>query len=240
MRLLAGPQTAYLAYRAAVRRDASFTIWDALVPASSLADIYRFRKETVRLAGLTADSYRLAVDRLTGLGDEPLRLGVVRRTDESGRFVLFVAADASPVIACVGGVQREHPSGTVARVIMAPRRAVYPGYAAGMAEPPEYSRYRQDVGVLRSIGAHLASDIPYVECTIPGDLAAAAVAAWERDEEGPIVEETSAQTRSRLRAGDLALLGLAVSRSGSPGDPVVLRLPVAQFAAAVEAWSESQ
>ncbi|MEO3822013.1 hypothetical protein [Plantactinospora sp. B24E8] len=109
-----------------------------------------------------------------------------------------------------------------------------------MGEPPEYRRYREDVEVLRRIGAQLASAVPYVECLVPGELAATAVAAWERDEEAPIVEETCEQTRSRLRAGDLALLGLAVSRSGSSGDPVVVRLPVAQFAAAVEAWSESR
>ncbi|WP_433120999.1 hypothetical protein [Micromonospora sp. CA-246542] len=110
-----------------------------------------------------------------------------------------------------------------------------------MAEPPEYDRYRRDVEVLGKIGAHLVSVVPYVECTIPKSLASAAVAAWERDEEGPRAEETCEQVRSRLRAGDLALLGLEVSKSGrSSGDVVIVRLAAAQFAAAVDAWAESQ
>ncbi|GAB3950914.1 hypothetical protein GCM10027614_52070 [Micromonospora vulcania] len=76
---------------------------------------------------------------------------------------------------------------------------------------------------------------------LPKGLAAAAVAAWERDEEGPIAEETCGQARSRLRAGEFALLGLAISQSGrSSGDAVIVRLPAAQFAAAVDTWAESQ
>jgi hypothetical protein len=36
------------------------------------------------------------------------------------------------------------------------------------------------------------------------------------------------------------LLGLAISKNAQPAGEDVLKLPVAQFAAAVEAWFESQ
>jgi hypothetical protein len=54
-------------------------------------------------------------------------------------------------------------------------------------------------------------------------------------------QETREQTASRHRVADLALLGLAISKSAQPaGGDVVVKLPAAQFAAAVEAWFESQ
>ncbi|GAA5197984.1 hypothetical protein GCM10023322_70410 [Rugosimonospora acidiphila] len=110
-----------------------------------------------------------------------------------------------------------------------------------MSEPGEYDRYRQDVEVLAEIGAVLALAVPTVRVTIPRHLASAAAAAWDRDEEGPAGAETCEQARSRRQAGDLALLGLAISKGSQlVGEGVVVELPAAQFAAAVTAWVESQ
>ncbi|GAB3160397.1 hypothetical protein GCM10027290_66410 [Micromonospora sonneratiae] len=102
MRLLNGPQEAYSACRASLQSGATFEVWDKLALASDLASIYRCREETVRLAGFPTDSYRVAVDALAALGDQQLRLGVVRPVGMFSRFVLFLAADASAIVACIG------------------------------------------------------------------------------------------------------------------------------------------
>jgi hypothetical protein len=52
--------------------------------------------------------------------------------------------------------------------------------------------------------------MPVIEVRLPSRLAARAVAAWNRDEEGPVGPETREQEYIRHLAGDLALLGLAI------------------------------
>src|SRR5512142_2621024 len=105
-----------------------------------------------------------------------------------------------------------------------------------MAEPPEYQRYRDDEPVLAEVGRHLASLVPFIDVTLPATLADAAIAAWNRDEDGPAIEESDEQRRLRGRAADLALLGRVVSERGRhAGGEVMVRLPVVHFAAAIAA-----
>lgn len=119
-----------------------------------------------------------------------------------------------------------------------------------MVESPEYARYRSDVAVLVEIGRQFAAQLPYLDVMLPRHLVEAAIAAWDRDEEGTVGDETAEQRRVRHLAGDLALLGLAFSDPTRPtpapsthvraaGDEVAVRLPVAHVAAAVIASVES-
>ena len=105
-----------------------------------------------------------------------------------------------------------------------------------MAVLPEYRRYRDDAAVLVEIGQHLASVVPFVDVTLPAKMVDAAIAAWNRDEDGPAIEESDEQRHLRGYAADLALLGLVLSERGRcVGDQVTVRLPVAHFAAAIVA-----
>ncbi|HEX5595053.1 MAG TPA: hypothetical protein VFX61_03385 [Micromonosporaceae bacterium] len=103
--LLAGRGSAYEDCRAALRRDASFVIYDSAVPANLLAHIYRRRETHVRERGLPTLGFRQAVDSLHAAGNQPLRLGAVRVADPPSHFQLFVSADGSTVVACLAVAQ---------------------------------------------------------------------------------------------------------------------------------------
>ena len=78
--------------------------------------------------------------------------------------------------------------------------------------------------------------MPFIDVTLPGELVDAAIAAWNRDEDAPAIEESDRQRHLRDRATDLALLGLALSERGRrAGDEVIVGLPIARFAAAIVA-----
>ncbi|GAA4231603.1 hypothetical protein FHR32_003526 [Streptosporangium album] len=103
-----------------------------------------------------------------------------------------------------------------------------------MDESPEYIRYRQDSAVLAEIGRFLDPQVARLTVRLSGDLARAAAAAWDRDEEGEAGEETAEQARVRDRAASLALIGLAVSDRGvASGEEIVVDLDVTEVAAAL-------
>ena len=78
--------------------------------------------------------------------------------------------------------------------------------------------WRRDAEVLAEIGHALQNQALRVEVHLPAALAAHAVAAWERDDNGPRREETPDARVVRGRAAALALIGLAVRDRGRP-DP---------------------
>ncbi|MGV9266115.1 hypothetical protein ACWDRR_15805 [Kitasatospora sp. NPDC003701] len=105
-----------------------------------------------------------------------------------------------------------------------------------MVDEEQYVRYREDSKVLAAIGEHVDAQVGRVTVRLPRAVAEAAVAAWERDELGEIGEETHEQYELRDQAGDLALIGLAISDDGRwEGEEVVVDLPVGSAGAAVRA-----
>jgi hypothetical protein len=77
-------------------------------------------------------------------------------------------------------------------------------------------RWAEDEWSLARIGAHLASADTSVPVTIPADLAAAAVAAWQRaDDVESTRHESDADRVVRHRAGSLALIGAALESRGA-------------------------
>ncbi|WP_435583425.1 hypothetical protein [Amycolatopsis thermoflava] len=98
-------------------------------------------------------------------------------------------------------------------------------------------RYHEDAEVLAAIGTAIGEH--RITVRLPRALAEAAVAAWQRDETGPVAPETPEQWVLRDRAAELALIGLAVSERGRPdGEFVVVDLDVAAAGAAVRAARE--
>jgi hypothetical protein len=80
-------------------------------------------------------------------------------------------------------------------------------------------RYRQDAKKLRQIGHALEGQAPDA-VVLPDQLAEAALAAWQRDEQERVESETEEQRRVRGDAATLALIGLQVEearRSGGTG-----------------------
>ncbi|OXM55750.1 hypothetical protein [Amycolatopsis alba] len=105
-----------------------------------------------------------------------------------------------------------------------------------MNEQGQYGRYREDSKVLAAIGACVDTQVTRLTVRLPKALAEAAVAAWDRDELGDIGEETHEQYALRDRAGDLALIGLAISERGRwEKDEAVVDLDVTCVGAAVRA-----
>ncbi|NRQ31500.1 hypothetical protein HII36_06545 [Nonomuraea sp. NN258] len=114
-----------------------------------------------------------------------------------------------------------------------------------MEESAQYARYRRDGAVLAEIGRRLEPQVSRLPVRIPGDLAAAAVAAWERDEPGDLGDlrgETHEQRGVRDQAGALALIGLAITERGTAvdGDAVLVELDVTEIAAALTAALEAR
>ena len=86
-------------------------------------------------------------------------------------------------------------------------------------------RYRSDEAVLAAIGREFRRQVTVVEVRIPKDLAAQAIAAWERDETEAVKDETFGERQVRHRAGALALIGLAIQERGRvDGDTFVVEL----------------
>jgi len=103
-----------------------------------------------------------------------------------------------------------------------------------MVDQERYARYREESKVLAAIGAHVDAQVGRVTVRLPRAVAEAAVAAWERDDpDGDVGEETHEQYALRGSAGDLALIGLAISERGRrEGEEVVVDLHVHSAGAA--------
>ncbi len=78
--------------------------------------------------------------------------------------------------------------------------------------------YREEALLLGRIGAVFESaSIPRIEVRLPRDLAEAAVAAWEREDQlwpGSNATESFEQRVVRSRAASLAMIGLAITTRG--------------------------
>ncbi|MEU9620971.1 MULTISPECIES: hypothetical protein [unclassified Streptomyces] len=105
-----------------------------------------------------------------------------------------------------------------------------------MVDQEQYARYREDSKVLAAIGEHVDAQVGRVTVRLPRATAEAAAAAWDRDELGELGEETHEQYALRDQAGELALIGLAISERGRwEGEEVVIDLSVASAGAAFRA-----
>ena len=105
-----------------------------------------------------------------------------------------------------------------------------------MVDREQYGRYQQDRIVLAAIGAQLDPQISRISVRLPRSVAEPAVAAWDREEPGGIGEERREEYDLRDDAGELALIGLAISSHGVwDGEEVVVDLDVVQIAAALRA-----
>lgn len=106
-----------------------------------------------------------------------------------------------------------------------------------MAESGAQRRYRDDESALVAIGRALGHvELPTVQVRIPRLLAEQAVAAWDRDENEPVAEESLEQRIHRHRAGVLALIGLTIAQRGRWLDnEVVVDLGSALVAGATDA-----
>ncbi|MEU8924582.1 hypothetical protein AB0D10_27170 [Kitasatospora sp. NPDC048545] len=109
-----------------------------------------------------------------------------------------------------------------------------------MVDHERYALYREDSKVLAAVGEHVHAQVGRVTVRLPRAVAQAAVDAWERDDSGDLGEETREQYELRGQAGDLALIGLAISEGGRPsGEEVVVDLHVASAGAAFLSYAET-
>lgn len=94
-----------------------------------------------------------------------------------------------------------------------------------------------EADVLAQIGRCLFEQDLRVIVRLPVALAAAAQAAWDRDDAGDFENETPAERTSRHQAGALALVGLAVEERGATkeGDEMEVALDAWQIGSALDA-----
>ncbi|MFB9447162.1 hypothetical protein Dvina_29480 [Dactylosporangium vinaceum] len=98
----------FAAGRLAVLGGARFRIDDGSTPAPRLASIYARRDRHTRSRGMATLGFAAAVEALRAYGDRPVRLGAVEVDEPPYHFQLFLAADLTAVIACLG-VDRSAP-----------------------------------------------------------------------------------------------------------------------------------
>jgi hypothetical protein len=100
-------------------------------------------------------------------------------------------------------------------------------------------RFAADAQLLAKIGSELGSQNFRITVRISKDLAVAAQAAWERDEDDLVGPETAEEQGARWRAGTLALIGMAVDEVGDfQGDDVVVSLSARDISSALDALEE--
>lgn len=111
-----------------------------------------------------------------------------------------------------------------------------------MSRRDPYDAYEAEAETLGRIGRlFVEADLPRIEVRLPRDLAEAAVAAWEREEdESPLPADESCDERLiRYRAAALSLIGLSISDGGRwAGDEVVVALDPVFIGNAVDASDE--
>lgn len=113
---------------------------------------------------------------------------------------------------------------------------------AGILMNRDAQEYRaSEARALADIGTLLAEvHLPDVEVRLPGNLAEAAIAAWDRDDLDSASVETVDQRLERHRAGSLALIGLAINERGRwEQNGVIVPLNAGLIATAINAAEES-
>ncbi|MFD9685774.1 hypothetical protein ACFWXO_08440 [Kitasatospora sp. NPDC059088] len=109
-----------------------------------------------------------------------------------------------------------------------------------MTHQEQYTLYRQEAKLLAAVGERVHHQVGRVTVRLPAELARAAMAAWERDDEGELGEETWEEREQRDQAGELALIGLALTEDGRhDGGEVVVDLHVSSAGAAFRAYIEA-
>jgi hypothetical protein len=107
LRLLAvEPGAAFEACGDAIRAGAEYVVWDDTVPADQLARSYSRRARHMAKVGNPMLGDAEAIEQLQTSGDRPLRIGEAKVDDPPRHFQLFLTADASRVVACLGIDQR--------------------------------------------------------------------------------------------------------------------------------------
>ncbi|WP_238016114.1 hypothetical protein KZZ52_08315 [Dactylosporangium sp. AC04546] len=107
LRLLAEePGAAFEACGDAIRAGADFVVWDHTIPADELTQIYARRAKHLAKIGNPMLGGAEAIEQLEASGDRPLRTGEAKIEDPPTHFQIFLTADASRVVACIGIDQR--------------------------------------------------------------------------------------------------------------------------------------
>ena len=107
--LLDGSAYASSACRHALLEGADYILWDGSVPASRMLPAYERREAHTVAEGIPTLGFPEALASLRGIGSQQVQLGQVTVADPPYLFMLFLAADSSTVIACLG-VDQEHKS----------------------------------------------------------------------------------------------------------------------------------
>lgn len=100
------PGEAFVACKDAIRAGADYVVWDDTVPADQLARTYSRRAQHMAKVGTPMLGSDETVTRLQSSGDRPLRIGEAKVEDPPTHFQLFLTADATWVVACLGIDQR--------------------------------------------------------------------------------------------------------------------------------------
>ena len=100
------PGEAFTACGAAIRAGAEYFVWEDAVPADQLARSYSRRVQHLARIGNQMLGSDDAIARLLISGDRPLRICEATVEDPPTHFQLFLSADATRVVACLGIDQR--------------------------------------------------------------------------------------------------------------------------------------
>ncbi|MFF5226776.1 hypothetical protein [Dactylosporangium sp. NPDC000521] len=100
------PGEAFVACKDAIRAGADYVVWDDTVPADQLARSYSRRAQHMAKIGTPMLGGDDAITRLQVAGGRPLRIGEAKVEDPPTHFQLFLTADATRVVACLGIDQR--------------------------------------------------------------------------------------------------------------------------------------
>jgi len=107
-----------------------------------------------------------------------------------------------------------------------------------MIEKRVRNRWAKDAALLVEIGRHLEPQKLDVNVTLPRQLVVQAIAKWNRDD--PLFQlkrETTAQKRTRHRAGGTGLIGLRLSQQQIGRTSIVrVRLPANLIGDALRAY----
>jgi hypothetical protein len=99
--LLDGPGDAGNACRHALLDGAAFLVWKGSAAADGMVPAYE-RRRRAAAEGVATLGFPEALVALRAMGTQQLRLGQVALLDNTYRFMLFLAADLSAVLACFG------------------------------------------------------------------------------------------------------------------------------------------
>ena len=104
--LLDGASYAGAACRHALQDGAEFILWHGTAPADRMVPAYERRAARALADGVPTLGFTEALDGLRRAGRQDLLLGQVTLVDPPYLFMVFLAADAAALVACVGIGQR--------------------------------------------------------------------------------------------------------------------------------------